>query len=109
VLEQLIAESTGKIGKGFIPVDRERLANQRPMATIASLLSAPGFEANKPRMPQSLLSRRPGTRGADHAPNIYILARNSFAGNRTAVAGSIIGINAFNQPDVEASKIETRN
>jgi len=27
----------------------------------------------------------------------------------TAVAGSIIGINAFNQPDVEASKIATRN
>ncbi|HEX8836076.1 MAG TPA: hypothetical protein VF748_04005, partial [Candidatus Acidoferrum sp.] len=26
----------------------------------------------------------------------------------TAVAGSIIGINAFNQPDVEASKVETR-
>ena len=26
----------------------------------------------------------------------------------TAVAGSIIGINAFNQPDVEASKIATR-
>ena len=26
----------------------------------------------------------------------------------TAVAGSVIGINAFNQPDVEASKIETR-
>ena len=27
----------------------------------------------------------------------------------TAVAGSIIAINAFNQPDVEASKIATRN
>src|SRR5262249_59833243 len=26
----------------------------------------------------------------------------------TAVAGSVIGINCFNQPDVEASKIETR-
>jgi hypothetical protein len=26
----------------------------------------------------------------------------------TAVAGSILGINAFNQPDVEASKIETK-
>jgi transaldolase/glucose-6-phosphate isomerase len=26
----------------------------------------------------------------------------------TAVAGAIIGINAFNQPDVEASKVETR-
>ena len=27
----------------------------------------------------------------------------------TAVAGSILGINVFNQPDVEASKIATRN
>jgi transaldolase/glucose-6-phosphate isomerase len=26
----------------------------------------------------------------------------------TAVAGSVLGINAFNQPDVEASKIATR-
>src|SRR5205085_10120672 len=26
----------------------------------------------------------------------------------TAVAGSVLGINAFNQPDVEASKIKTR-
>jgi len=29
-------------------------------------------------------------------------------GIATAVAGAIIGINAFNQPDVEASKIATR-
>jgi len=27
----------------------------------------------------------------------------------TAVAGSILGINPFNQPDVEASKVETRS
>ena len=42
-------------------------------------------------------------------PNIYNLGQEFFRWEiATAVAGSIIGINAFNQPDVEASKIETR-
>jgi transaldolase/glucose-6-phosphate isomerase len=41
--------------------------------------------------------------------NIYSLGQEFFRWEiATAVAGSIIGINAFNQPDVEASKIETR-
>jgi len=42
-------------------------------------------------------------------PNIYSLGQEFFRWEiATAVAGSIIGINAFNQPDVEASKIETK-
>jgi transaldolase/glucose-6-phosphate isomerase len=42
-------------------------------------------------------------------PNIYELGQEFFRWEiATAVAGSIIGINAFNQPDVEASKNETR-
>jgi transaldolase/glucose-6-phosphate isomerase len=42
-------------------------------------------------------------------PNIYNLGQEFFRWEiATAVAGSIIGINAFNQPDVESSKIETR-
>src|SRR4029077_5336780 len=42
-------------------------------------------------------------------PNIYTLGQEFFRWEiATAVAGSIIGINAFNQPDVEASKIETK-
>src|SRR5207247_7462762 len=42
-------------------------------------------------------------------PNIYNLGQEFFRWEiATAVAGSIIGINAFNQPDVEASKLETR-
>jgi len=41
--------------------------------------------------------------------NVYNLGQEFFRWEiATAVAGSIIGINAFNQPDVEASKIETR-
>jgi transaldolase / glucose-6-phosphate isomerase len=42
-------------------------------------------------------------------PHTYNLGQEFFRWEiATAVAGSIIGINAFNQPDVEASKIETR-
>ena len=41
--------------------------------------------------------------------DIYDLGQEFFRWEiATAVAGSIIGINAFNQPDVEASKIVTR-
>ena len=41
--------------------------------------------------------------------DIYDLGQEFFRWEiATAVAGSIIGINAFNQPDVEASKIATR-
>src|SRR6266576_2815474 len=42
-------------------------------------------------------------------PSTYNLGQEFFRWEiATAVAGSIIGINAFNQPDVEASKIETK-
>jgi transaldolase/glucose-6-phosphate isomerase len=42
-------------------------------------------------------------------PNVYALGQEFFRWEiATAVAGSIIAINAFNQPDVEASKIETK-
>ena len=42
--------------------------------------------------------------------DIYNLGQEFFRWEiATAVAGSILGINAFNQPDVEASKIATRN
>ncbi len=41
--------------------------------------------------------------------DIYNLGQEFFRWEiATAVAGAVIGINAFNQPDVEASKIATR-
>src|SRR5712672_3434799 len=110
-LEQLIAESTGKIGKGIIPVDRERLA--KPATYGNDRVFAYLRLASKPNKAQdaavAVLEK------AGHAvvritlPNIYNLGQEFFRWEiATAVAGSIIGINAFNQPDVEASKIETR-
>ena len=110
-LEQLIAESTGKIGKGIIPVDRERLAkppiygNDRVFAYLRL--------ASKPNKTQD--ADVAALEKAGHPvvritlPSTYNLGQEFFRWEiATAVAGSIIGINAFNQPDVEASKIATR-
>ena len=110
-LEQLLAESTGKDGKGLIPVDQESLG-------------APGVYGNDRLFVYTRLAN-----GADPAQDAavealeaagqpvvritvsdpYQLGEEMFRWEiATAVAGAIIGINAFNQPDVEASKIATR-
>jgi transaldolase/glucose-6-phosphate isomerase len=110
-LEQLIAESTGKIGKGIIPVDREKLA--KPAAYGNDRVFAYLRLATKPSKAQDAAIA--AIEKAGHPvvritlPNIYTLGQEFFRWEiATAVAGSIIGINAFNQPDVEASKIETK-
>jgi hypothetical protein len=110
-LEQLIAESTGKTGEGIIPVDRERLA--RPSAYGNDRVFAYLRLASKPNKAQDAAVM--ALEKAGHpivtisVDNIYGLGQEFFRWEiATAVAGSIIGINAFNQPDVEASKVETR-
>jgi transaldolase / glucose-6-phosphate isomerase len=110
-LEQLIAESTGKIGKGIIPVDRERLA--KPAAYGSDRVFAYLRLASKPNKAQDAAvaaiekAGHPVVRIA--LPNTYNLGQEFFRWEiATAVAGSLMGINAFNQPDVEASKIETK-
>jgi glucose-6-phosphate isomerase len=110
-LEQLIAESTGKIGKGLIPVDREALG-------------APEVYGNDRVFVHLRLANEPDTahkqklealRTAGHPvveielADTYDLGQEFFRWEiATAVAGSILKINPFNQPDVEASKIVTR-
>lgn len=110
-LEQLVAESTGKNGNGLIPVDREALA-------------APAAYGND-RIFVYLRLRSEPDRAQDRdvaeledagQPVIVISLNDAYDVGQeffrwefaTAVAGSIIGLNPFDQPDVEASKIETR-
>ncbi len=111
-LEQLLAESTGKIGKGIIPVDRERLAspeiygNDRVFAYIRLESGADADQDAKVAAIEK--AGHPVVRIS--MADIYELGAEFFRWEiATAVAGAIIGINAFNQPDVEASKIATRN
>jgi transaldolase / glucose-6-phosphate isomerase len=110
-LEQLLAESTGKSGKGIIPVDRERLAkpdaygDDRVFAYLR-LESDPDKEQSA-EVDALAKAGNPVVRIV--VPDIYNLGQEFFRWEiATAVAGALIGINAFNQPDVEASKLETR-
>ena len=110
-LEQLIAESTGKLGKGIIPVDREQLGapdvygNDRIFAYLR-LESAPDA-AQDASVAVLEKAGHPVVRIA--VSDIYNLGQEFFRWEiATAVAGSILGINSFNQPDVEASKIVTK-
>ncbi len=110
-LEQLIAESTGKSGKGIIPVDREELGvpEQYGRDRIFAYLRLEGASdaAQDAKVAALESAGQPVVRIA--VSNIYSLGQEFFRWEiATAVAGSIIGINAFNQPDVEASKIVTK-
>jgi transaldolase / glucose-6-phosphate isomerase len=74
-VQQLIAESTGKQGKGLVPVE----GDGRDVQTHDVRLEAP-----------------------------YELGQEFFRWEfATAVAGSILGINPFDQPDVQAAKDKT--
>jgi transaldolase / glucose-6-phosphate isomerase len=110
-LEQLLAESMGKEGKGLIPVDRERVGppevyGSDRLFVYLRLDSAPDVSqddgvANLERAGLPLVRINVGT--------TYDIGEEFFRWEiATAIAGSIIGINPFDQPDVEASKIATR-
>jgi glucose-6-phosphate isomerase len=110
-LEQLLAESTGKQGKGLIPVDREPLfgpdkyGKDRVFAYIR-------YAGDSDTENESAVSELENA----GAPVVRIVLKDLDDIGQTffqweiatAVAGSLLGINAFNQPDVEASKVATR-
>ena len=110
-LEQLLAESTGKIGKGIIPVDRETLTTPEVYSSdrvFVYVRLETGTDAEQDAKVAAIeKAGHPVVRII--IADIYDLGAEFFRWEiATAVAGSIIGINAFNQPDVEASKIATR-
>jgi glucose-6-phosphate isomerase len=110
-LEQLIAESTGKQGKGITPVDREAIAAP---AVYGSDRIFAYVRLNSTADP-SLDAKVAALQAAGHPvilieiEDLYEIFGQFFTWEiATAVAGSVMGINPFNQPDVEAAKIETR-
>ncbi len=110
-LEQLIAESTGKEGKGIIPVDRERLGaptvyGQDRLFAYLRLEEAPDA-AQDAAVDALEKAGQPVVR--IRVATTYDIAEEFVRWEiATAIAGSVMGINPFNQPDVEASKIATK-
>lgn len=110
-LEQLIAESTGKNGKGIIPVDREPLAPPHLYGKdrVFVYVRLQGAVENAHEVGIAALEEAGFPVIKITMPDEYHLGAEFFRWEiATAVAGSIIGINPFDQPDVEASKIATK-
>ncbi|MGI8418815.1 MAG: glucose-6-phosphate isomerase [Nakamurella sp.] len=96
--EQLIAESTGKQGKGVLPVvvegaDSPGFADAGPDAVLASLGAPAGVTPAS-----GFAFAIAGPLGAQMLAWEYAIV----------VAGRQIGINPFDQPDVESAKTATR-
>lgn len=110
-LEQLLAESTGKEGLGIIPVDQAPLAEPKVYGSdrlfaYIRLDSAPDVDQDN-AIAALMAEGYPVVQ--IKVADAYQLGQEFFRWEMaTAVAGSILGIHAFNQPDVEASKIVTR-
>src|SRR5262249_48481082 len=110
-LEQLLAESTGKQGKGLIPVDAEPLGSPDVYGSdrvFVYMRLADEADATQDAAVAALeQAGHPVVRIA--VTDRYHLGQEFFRWEiATAVAGSILGINPFDQPDVEASKEKTR-
>jgi transaldolase/glucose-6-phosphate isomerase len=110
-LEQLLAESTGKQGHGLVPVDREPLAapdhygNDRFFAYLE--LAGKADEGQRAAVAALAAAGHPVATMV--VKDIWHVGGEFFRWEvATAVAGAVIGINPFDQPDVEASKIKTR-
>jgi transaldolase / glucose-6-phosphate isomerase len=106
-LEQLVAESTGKQGRGIIPVDAEPLGAPQVYGDdrLFAVLCLAGESA--PQTDELERAGHPVVRIT--VGERYHLGQEFFRWEMaTAVAGAIIGIDPFNQPDVEASKEKTR-
>jgi glucose-6-phosphate isomerase len=110
-MEQLIAESTGKLGKGITPVDREAIA--APAMYGKDRIFA--YVRLKSTADASQDAKVAAIEAAGHPvihieiEDLYEIFGQFFAWEvATAVAGAVMGINPFNQPDVESAKIETR-
>src|SRR6266446_5469805 len=110
-LEQLLAESTGKLGRGIIPLDGEPMGAPAVYGSdrlFAYLRLASDQDSEHDQAVAALeQAGQPVVRitVADKMQLGQEFFRWEMA---TAVAGSILGINPFDQPDVEAQKVKTR-
>ena len=110
-LEQLVGESTGKNGLGIIPVDLEvpGVPGQYPddrVFVYLRLTTAPDISQD---VSVAALEQAGQAVVRILVADEYALGQEFFRWEiATAVAGALLRINPFDQPDVEASKIATK-
>jgi len=109
--EQLIAESTGKNGKALIPLEGEPLGHPAVYGKDRVFIDLRLADDTDSSRETSLAALE----AAGHPVIRIVLTNPAHIGQEffrfeiaTAVAGAVMGINPFDQPDVEAAKIKTR-
>ncbi len=111
-LEQLLAESTGKNGKAIIPVDREPVLSPDQYGddrVFVNLTLKGGRTEDDVHYALQEIERAGHPVISIELESLYHLGQEFFRWEfATAVAGSIMGINPFDQPDVESAKVEAR-
>lgn len=107
-MEQLIAESTGKNGVAIIPVDRE--PTQPPVSYGADRVFVHVTLADSESNADLADLRASGHTVIEIVmDDRYDIGAEFFRWEfATAAAGAVMGINPFDQPDVESAKIEAR-
>ena len=109
-LEQLVAESTGKQGVGVIPIDGEPLAAPGAYGGDRLFVHLRLAADDDPEQERALgaIERAGHPVVRIELADLHDLGAEAFRWElATAVAGSIMGIDPFDQPDVEASKVKT--
>ncbi len=108
-MEQLVAESTGKNGVSIIPVDREPIQHLSVYGEdrVFAFLTVAGGKNFDNDFRKLTASGNPAV--SIELGSIGELGQEFFRWEfATAVAGAVMQINPFNQPDVESAKIEAR-
>ena len=109
-LEQLMAESTGKHGKGLIPLTDEPLGSTADYGAdrFFAYLDLDGKADKGQEAAVAALAKAGHPVAHIKVKDIWSIGQEFFRWEiATAVAGAIIGIDPFDQPDVEASKKKT--
>jgi len=109
-IEQLVAESTGKEGKGILPVASEPLGTPENYGNdrlFVSVSVGPASEETKSRLAALAAAGHPIL--YRELNDLYDLSAEFFVWEfATACAGWRIGINPFDQPNVQESKDATK-
>jgi transaldolase/glucose-6-phosphate isomerase len=108
---QLLAESTGKQGKGLIPIADEPLGASEAYGTdrVFIYVRHPASAERGQDVAVAALERAGQPLVRIEIADPAHLGQEFFRWEMaTAVAGAVLGINPFDQPDVEASKVATR-
>jgi len=108
-IEQLIAESTGKEGKGILPVVGEEILSPRDYGADRLFIYI-GFSSDKKYDNQIAVLKKAGFPVVEmQLDDLYDIGGEYFRWEMaTAVAGWRLGIHPFDQPNVESAKIRAR-